>query len=275
MRNRGFTLIELLVVIAIIAILAAILFPVFAQARASAKTSMCTSNFKQVGTAITMYRDPFDRVWIQLLQPYVKEWHIFRCPSDVNNTDAALSKIDDNGACPPPKPGFETFYMWSLRSDAGFNYIYLSPVINQGAAKWHSAPLNESHVASAANTFLTIDSIWLRDASGAPIGGGNWVVVPPARYYRPPGGSQVDTFPFPPGTTQFYDYGGWAVNQPLSWLVFGGTWPWHRDRSMVTFVDGHTKTMRPTQLSNGVPNVLPNYGGPITDLDAYQWDVTQ
>ena len=60
MRRRGFTLIELLVVIAIIAILAAILFPVFAQARDQARKTACLSHAKQIGTALTMYRQDWD-----------------------------------------------------------------------------------------------------------------------------------------------------------------------------------------------------------------------
>jgi prepilin-type N-terminal cleavage/methylation domain-containing protein len=59
-RNRGFTLIELLVVIAIIAILAAILFPVFAQARAKARSASCLSNVKQLGLAEIMYTEDYD-----------------------------------------------------------------------------------------------------------------------------------------------------------------------------------------------------------------------
>src|SRR5579885_2930210 len=59
-REKGFTLIELLVVIAIIAILAAILFPVFAQAREAARKSACQSNLKQLGTAILMYKQDYD-----------------------------------------------------------------------------------------------------------------------------------------------------------------------------------------------------------------------
>src|SRR5512133_1529286 len=59
-RRHAFTLIELLVVIAIIAILAAILFPVFAQAREQARSAACLSNLKQLGTAITMYRSDWD-----------------------------------------------------------------------------------------------------------------------------------------------------------------------------------------------------------------------
>src|SRR5881398_3296019 len=88
--RRAFTLIELLVVIAIIAILAAILFPVFAQAREKARTTSCLSNFKQGATSIMMYVQDYDesmmpmtweygvwdytvnKAWPQLTQPYVK-----------------------------------------------------------------------------------------------------------------------------------------------------------------------------------------------------------
>src|SRR5688572_25991714 len=63
--KRGFTLIELLVVIAIIAILAAILFPVFAKARESARKATCQSNLKQLGLAFGMYKQDFDERWPQ------------------------------------------------------------------------------------------------------------------------------------------------------------------------------------------------------------------
>src|SRR6187551_3779481 len=95
-QRRGFTLIELLVVIAIIAILAAILFPVFAQAREKARAATCLSNLKQVGMATRMYTQDYDEVlvpsylynstttwkwWWDLLQPYVKNMDVFVCPS--------------------------------------------------------------------------------------------------------------------------------------------------------------------------------------------------
>lgn len=65
---RAFTLIELLVVIAIIAILAAILFPVFAQAKNAAKLAVCISNFKQIGLASELYRNDYDDVWYPLIR---------------------------------------------------------------------------------------------------------------------------------------------------------------------------------------------------------------
>jgi prepilin-type N-terminal cleavage/methylation domain-containing protein/prepilin-type processing-associated H-X9-DG protein len=94
-RKRGFTLIELLVVIAIIAILAAILFPVFARARENARRASCQSNLKQLGLSIAMYMQDYDETymchevkpasgtvyWPIFLQPYVQNTQAFSCPS--------------------------------------------------------------------------------------------------------------------------------------------------------------------------------------------------
>ena len=107
-KRNAFTLIELLVVIAIIAILAAILFPVFAQAREKARGISCVSNVKQINLAWQMYLQDYDeqmapmRVrnwaqpdaakpdaynwWPQLCNPYIKNWQIFRCPSSTDPT---------------------------------------------------------------------------------------------------------------------------------------------------------------------------------------------
>ncbi len=98
MQKKGFTLIELLVVIAIIAILAAILFPVFARARENARKANCQSNLKQLATASLMYFQDYDEMthgrrvdtgtvqnwWTVLLQPYIKNTGAFKCPSHTN-----------------------------------------------------------------------------------------------------------------------------------------------------------------------------------------------
>ncbi|NCP32535.1 MAG: hypothetical protein COY42_23850 [Armatimonadetes bacterium CG_4_10_14_0_8_um_filter_66_14] len=86
-RARGFTLIELLVVIAIIAILAAILFPVFAKAREKARQTSCLSNTKQLGLSQFMYAQDYDEMytgrpfWMHRVQPYIKNWEAGICAS--------------------------------------------------------------------------------------------------------------------------------------------------------------------------------------------------
>src|SRR3712207_5043261 len=109
-KHRGFTLIELLVVIAIIAILAAILFPVFAQAREAARKSSCQSNLKQMATAVLMYKQDYDETfpsqawgaarndpWWWSIQPYTKNAGILKCPS--SNSVASLdgNKVSGDG----------------------------------------------------------------------------------------------------------------------------------------------------------------------------------
>lgn len=101
MKISAFTLVELLVVIAIIAILAAILFPVFARARENARRSSCQSNLKQIGLSVEQYKQDYQRFLFrgqgqsnnprELLNPYIKSNQIWVCPSDTNPDVAAMT----------------------------------------------------------------------------------------------------------------------------------------------------------------------------------------
>jgi prepilin-type N-terminal cleavage/methylation domain-containing protein/prepilin-type processing-associated H-X9-DG protein len=132
-RKRGFTLIELLVVIAIIAILAAILFPVFARARENARRASCQSNLKQIGLGIMQYTQDYDERlpgrrmgpfgndpisnWQITTQPYVKSEQLFVCPSNPQNANFNTTNrfrisyttngtnTNIGGTCPMPQDG--------------------------------------------------------------------------------------------------------------------------------------------------------------------------
>jgi prepilin-type N-terminal cleavage/methylation domain-containing protein/prepilin-type processing-associated H-X9-DG protein len=110
-RISGFTLIELLVVIAIIAILAAILFPVFARARENARRASCMSNLKQIGLAMMQYSQDYDERlpnndyafnttgtlnWDEEIFPYVKNVQIFQCPSASGTSSASSTQYNQD-----------------------------------------------------------------------------------------------------------------------------------------------------------------------------------
>src|SRR5947209_15960773 len=149
MKRLGFTLIELLVVIAIIAILAAILFPVFAQARESARQTSCLSNMKQIGLALMMYVQDNDEVnpniyqgwgtidnqfqegwlWKNAIEAYIKAKGIWKCPS--------------NPVSDPDGPGKESASQPNNWAGNGMGYVMESDHImpqsyafNAGASTW-------------------------------------------------------------------------------------------------------------------------------------------
>ncbi|HEU4753407.1 MAG TPA: prepilin-type N-terminal cleavage/methylation domain-containing protein [Armatimonadota bacterium] len=150
--RRGFTLIELLVVIAIIAILAAILFPVFAQAREKARQISCASNMRNLGTAVMLYAQDYDEqlplaaytttgfdfvVWHDLTDPYVRNKQIWHCPS------SQVKKTDQSGK--------ETTHF-------GYNILYLTNIRQDFSnANGHSA-VSLAAINSPAETVLITDA---------------------------------------------------------------------------------------------------------------------
>ena len=153
-QERGFTLIELLVVIAIIAILVAILFPVFARARESARRASCLSNLKQLGLGVMMYVQDYDEIypetitgggyyWKDLLQPYVSNYQVFGCPSSsegYGGSTASYNWGDHN-------------YASVLAGNYGTNLLMMRPY------SYTTMPdLRLATVVSAASTYMMMDS---------------------------------------------------------------------------------------------------------------------
>ena len=159
--RSAFTLIELLVVIAIIAILAAILFPVFARARENARRSSCQSNLKQIALGAKQYVQDYDEKyplvdgriliadgtdgWGLLLQPYLKSVQIYQCPSDSvgpNNTvtDAGYTDYWYNANC-------------AEKNESAFAYISNTLLFGDGSSTVGAATLTPVGSAAYVVTF--------------------------------------------------------------------------------------------------------------------------
>ncbi|MBC8138195.1 MAG: DUF1559 domain-containing protein, partial [Fibrella sp.] len=194
--KKAFTLIELLVVIAIIAILAAILFPVFSRAREKARQTACLNNQKQIGTGIMQYSQDYDetlpmrygdgnaadfengatRSWKNMIFPYIKSYGVFRCPSNPASEKADFVR-DSGGNYAPDGPNrFRVGYsMWLPDT-------FLSGVFGNGAA--YPQPL--AGVDAPSNALLILETSLTTPDAGpyqeydqpAPNGDDRWVAGP-------------------------------------------------------------------------------------------------
>lgn len=176
-QYKGFTLIELLVVIAIIAILAAILFPVFAKAREKARQAACMSNLKQVGLGFMQYVQDYDetfpkrygggcpsdcendkqRSWKNMVTPYIKSFDVFRCPSN-----PAATVPDSIGKNATNKVGVYPggYSMW-LPEDNNF-----AIALGHGAA----SPQPLAGIPAVASSLLVIETSYLFPDTGPYLG---------------------------------------------------------------------------------------------------------
>lgn len=200
-QRRGFTLIELLVVIAIIAILASILFPVFARARENARRTSCLSNLKQLGLAATQYTQDYDErlppsydqtspdtyCWYDLIQPYAKSNQLFFCPSD---------SLHDG-----TKPLFYTniSYGWN------FNALTQQACSPQG---YGCGGVSLARIANSAETVMMADSAAISDA----------YVIHSEGYYRPsPRHLEGANFTFVDGHAKWFKIPGAIVANNSMW----------------------------------------------------------
>jgi prepilin-type N-terminal cleavage/methylation domain-containing protein len=216
----GFTLIELLVVISIIALLAAILFPVFARARENARRASCQSNLKQLALGALQYVQDYDErypgfamrvsvapnpvvtlFWPEEIFPYVKSKQIFICPSE-GNRKARTGPTTTLGTAP-----------WS-KSDP-IHYIINRSVAGNGAADGPSRKeaVAAAQIAAPADVFLF------------------WDIDPTAH------GTRNDNEAFQSG----YD----APVDPTAWRTIGGR---HFEGENYAFCDGHVKWLKQSSV---------------------------
>ena len=287
---RAFTLVELLVVIAILVVLAGLLFPVFRGARESANRTACLMNMRQVQQASLIYFDDYDdrfvpvnqhpfvgansgndRTWVQLTLPYVRSFAVFRCPSDYSTRPSDETTFDQDLV---PGDTLSRYYTASLHVDLGYNYLYLSPVV-EGPDGVRVDTRSVSGITDPSRTLMFVDSLWDRTPEGVPTGGGNWIVTPPCRYLpgRGPRSPRRDSFVPEAGADEhvYYAFQGWEPDS-TSKLMYGGAWPWHADRMNVVRVDGSVRSFSPKEISSGC-DVRSHWSGDIKDVSQYIWDL--
>jgi prepilin-type N-terminal cleavage/methylation domain-containing protein/prepilin-type processing-associated H-X9-DG protein len=268
--RKAFTLIELLVVIAIIAILAAILFPVFAQAREKARAISCLSYLKQSGLGAKMYTQDYDEMtlaagvitdeptqasgnglngwWPQLINPYVKNYQMMQCPSYRSPTNSGPNNLGQPGNLAPGY-GFpagnngglglnDNTYGLTWGPPNNFTLrVTTDPNTKLGA--WQSSLLSEAGVDRPAETvefadssLTKTDAIWVQNPDGGTASEGDYQL-----WMNGP--KQPN---FGPGTS--YDLCTNPANQSLI-TVFQAR---HNGVGNVSLLDGHAKAFKPSRI---------------------------
>lgn len=284
-RSTGFTVIELMVTIAIIAIVSAILFPVFSSAKRNAQHISWIEHSRQVaiGTQLYLhdYDDTFmlprhhydgsagqenDRTWVQAMLPYVRNFDLFLCPADGARRQSTTIFDPDLSPSDPSA----RYYEASKRSNLGYNYTYLSPVVKERT--WTPYPRSTSEIDAVSDTLMFGDSAWEIE-NGKPSGGGNYLIIPPCRY-EIENGRVIDSFELsgrPNG--QLYTGGlGWSAGSEKWSSDAGGLYPWFRTAITLVFVDGHVER-KPVKSVTAGCDVKENWQGYIYDSSLYLWDL--
>lgn len=247
--SNGFTLIELLVVIAIIAILAAILFPVFAQAREKARGISCLSNTKELGTCIQMYTQDYDEmypvgfqstnwlgqdVWVQNVQPYVKNLGVFVCPDDRGGPLQGGSAWEGWGISYAANSFYSLNWCCAPNWNTGFPLVGPMGIANNGT--WLAGASNPmAAMTQPAGTILLAEKFnrdstyWAGNSSAfspnSVIGGPDINGIGWGDQLQPDGTRAVAAYPNGPN---------------------GAVSAHHNNFANFTFCDGHSKAMLPT-----------------------------
>ena len=262
--RRGFTLIELLVVIAIIAILAAILFPVFAQAREKARAIACLSNTKQLALGITQYEQDFDEKcpngvnsygggqgWAGQIYPYVKSTGVYVCPDDssISGSSSHPTSYGYNSqvtlASTNPAPGAAGAAPDSLtiaQYNAPAKTVLLAEVTNSGGYD-----VSQGYNAGTGTTAPGDD--YVTSAGGSPGGFGIGGAYDPSGFQSNGGtaGGTATTLKWATGYLRNSRTGAAQGD-------FTGAMGRHTGGANYVMADGHAKFFRPGAVSGGYSN---------------------
>jgi len=260
-RRFGFTLIELLVVIAIIAILAAILFPVFAQARAQARKTTCLSNTKQCALAVLMYVQDYDETypllyvtkpgvadgyggntysWHNLVQPYTKNWGLMICPENFLTHADPVNSLDPflNYGIPPRAAGVGVTAFTDTYYSQGANVLFDGIVgagldVKANGDGWAGAQTASSSSSSLAAIASPASMTLLADASE------------PGWWLYQFGGTTASEFSY--CVTWFADYGnqrfGPIARHNQTNKTSCSSIRFSQGQIEVAFADGHSKSL--------------------------------